>query len=160
MSLHIDIQNACTGAVPANEDIRRWITAALGSRDVDTEICVRLVDEEEMTLLNEQYRDKQGSTNVLSFPAGLPADIEHPLLGDIVICPSVVVREAAQQNKQEQQHWAHMLVHGSLHLLGYDHLEEREATRMESMETTILQSLGWPCPYTGATAEVTLRRTR
>ena len=84
---------------------------------------------------------------MLSFPAELPGDVPHPLLGDIVVCAAVVAREAREQHKKPEDHWTHMLVHGSLHLLGYDHVEERDAELMESLETTILHSLGCPCPY-------------
>ena len=119
MNLEVDIQTACAGPVPEEEDIRRWIAAALSNARRDAvEVSVRLVGEDEMTALNHAYRGKDGSTNVLSFPADLPPGVQHPLLGDIVICPAVVAREALEQNKSEPQHWAHMLVHGSLHLLG------------------------------------------
>ena len=149
VSLQIDIQRACSASTVADEDIRNWIASALAHRHPDAEVSVRLVTEEEMTRLNHQYRGRDSATNVLSFPADLPADLEHPLLGDIVICSAVVAREAVEQGKGEQQHWAHMLVHGCLHLLGYDHVDAQEAELMESLETTILQSLGYPCPYTG-----------
>ena len=147
MSLQIDIQRACSASTAGDRDIENWVAAALAHRCRDAEVSVRLVTEEEMTRLNHQYRGHDSSTNVLSFPADLPADVDHPLLGDIVICTAVVAREAAELGKSEQQHWAHMLVHGSLHLLGYDHIEAPEAELMESLETTILQSLGYPCPY-------------
>lgn len=156
MNLQVDIQTASTDPAPDEDDIRRWIAAALeavadGHRD-DAEVSVRLVSEDEMATLNQQYRDKAGSTNVLSFPADLPEGIEHPLLGDIVVCPAVVNREAAEQNKTTEQHWSHMLVHGSLHLLGYDHMETAEAEEMEALETQILGGLGHPCPYEPARA--------
>lgn len=149
MSLHVDIQSACDEPVPDEDDIRSWIAAALdGQRPgADTEISVRLVDEQEMTALNQRYRDKAGSTNVLSFPSDLPAELELPLLGDIVICAAVVRTEAAEQGKGLQAHWAHMTIHGTLHLLGYDHLVEEQATHMEALETAILQRLSYPCPY-------------
>ena len=149
VNLQVDIQRACSESTADDEDIESWIAAALEHRRHDAEVSVRLVTEEEMTALNHQYRGRDSSTNVLSFPADLPVDLEHPLLGDIVICPAVVAREAAEQGKSEQQHWAHMLVHGCLHLLGYDHIDPQDAELMESLETTILKSLGCPCPYTG-----------
>jgi probable rRNA maturation factor len=152
VSLQIDIQRACSTSTVADENIENWIAAALAHRQGDAEVCVRLVTEEEMSRLNHQYRGRDSSTNVLSFPADIPADLEHPLLGDIVICSAVVAREAAEQDKGEQQHWAHMLVHGCLHLLGYDHIDAADAEQMESLETTILQALGYPCPYTGKVA--------
>ena len=147
MTPHIDIQVACQEPVPEHADIQRWVGAALAHRQADAEVSVRLVSEAEMTTLNQQYRGREGSTNVLSFPADLPPELELPLLGDIVICAAVVRREATEQHKELPQHWAHMLVHGSLHLLGYDHIDPAQAEIMESLETTILQALGYPCPY-------------
>jgi len=149
MSIHVDIQAACTEPVPQDQDICRWVSCTINTvTDTDeAEVSVRLVAESEMGELNHQYRGKSGSTNVLSFPADLPADLQLPLLGDIVVCPAVVIREAQQQHKTTQQHWAHMLVHGSLHLLGYDHIEDDQAEQMEALEISILQSLGCPSPY-------------
>ena len=149
MSLCVDIQSATTDPVPSEDDIRGWITAALAGliqRD-DTEISVRLVDTEEMTTLNETYRGVAGPTNVLSFPSDLPDELHLPLLGDIVICAPVVRSEAAQQGKSPTAHWAHMAIHGTLHLLGYDHIAEGEAATMEALESAILARLDYPCPY-------------
>lgn len=100
-----------------------------------------------MTTLNRDYRGKSGPTNVLSFPADLPPELALPLLGDIVVCAPVVAREAAEQGKPLAAHWAHMAVHGCLHLLGHDHVEEADAVAMETLESTILAQLGFPCPY-------------
>ncbi|MFV8819502.1 rRNA maturation RNase YbeY [Haliea sp. E17] len=148
MNLQLDIQKASTEPTPDEEDIRRWITCALaGRRSADSEISLRLVDSEEMAELNGTYRGKHGPTNVLSFPADLPAELELPLLGDIVICVPVVAAEAAEQGKPLQAHWAHMAVHGTLHLLGYDHIDDDEACEMEGLETAILAELNFPCPY-------------
>jgi probable rRNA maturation factor len=149
VNLHVDIQNASREAVPSEDDIRHWITAALERQTTreQVEISVRLVDREEMAQLNETYRGKQGATNVLSFPANLPAELDLPLLGDIVICAPVVHAEAAQQGKSNSAHWAHMTVHGTLHLLGYDHIDEEEATIMEALESAILNELNYGCPY-------------
>lgn len=147
MKLQLDIQQACSEAVPLDNELQQWIETTLAHRLEEAEVSLRLVSETEMNALNLQYRDQDKPTNVLSFPADLPAEMQHPLLGDIVICPAVVEREALEQHKALQQHWAHMLVHGSLHLLGYDHIEAADAEVMETLETTILQSLGWPCPY-------------
>jgi len=108
---------------------------------------VRLVDAPEMASLNKTYRGKDGPTNVLSFPADLPPDLDLPLLGDIVICAPVVAAEAREQHKSPDAHWAHMAVHGTLHLLGYDHLDENEAITMEALESAILADLHYPCPY-------------
>ena len=157
MNLQVDIQTACTEPVPEDEDIRRWIEAALSPHRDEAEVSVRLVGEAEMAELNGNYRQQQKPTNVLSFSADFPPDFHHPLLGDIVVCASVVAREASEQHKTNQAHWAHMLVHGSLHLLGYDHIEAQDAEIMESMETSILLSLGCPCPYTGAAARAEIR---
>ncbi len=147
MNLVVDIQSSSGDPCPDEDDIRRWIAAALAGRREQAEVSVCLVDEDEMAGLNSRYRGKSGSTNVLSFPAELPPGVEHPLLGDIVICPAVVNREAGEQHKTPEQHWSHMLVHGSLHLLGYDHVDPVEAEDMEALETAILAELGHPCPY-------------
>ncbi len=149
MSLTVDIQCASGEPVPSEDDLRRWIEAALASQTTrdDTEISVRLVDIPEMAGLNQAYRGKPGPTNVLSFPADLPAELQLPLLGDIVICAPVVREEAQSQHKALAAHWAHMAVHGTLHLLGYDHIEEREALAMEALESAILADLSYPCPY-------------
>ncbi len=147
MKLAVDIQSSTGDACPDEEDIRRWIAAALDGRRSEAEVSVCLVDEDEMAHLNSRYRGKDASTNVLSFPAELPPGVEHPLLGDIVLCPAVIEREAREQHKTLQAHWSHMLVHGCLHLLGYDHVDSREAEEMEALETDILALLGYPCPY-------------
>ena len=148
MNLQVDIQCASAEPVPEEDDIRSWILATLeGHRSDDTEISLRLVDIPEMTELNQNYRDKSGPTNVLSFPSDLPQELDLPLLGDIVICAPVVREEARAQSKPLEAHWAHMTVHGTLHLLGYDHIEEAEAEAMEALETDILTTLNYPCPY-------------
>jgi probable rRNA maturation factor len=152
VNLQVDIQSASTEPAPDEEDIRRWISAALHEHPEDVELTVRIVDIDEMTTLNQTYRGKSGPTNVLSFPSDLPAELELPLLGDIVICASVVAREATEQHKPAIAHWAHMTVHGTLHLLGYDHMEEAEALAMESLETAILATLDYPCPYQPSSA--------
>jgi probable rRNA maturation factor len=122
----------------------------------NAEISLRLVDETEMRALNHRYRGRDGATNVLSFPAdlppGLPDDAELSLLGDIVICAPVVRREASEQNKSEAAHWDHMLVHGVLHLLGYDHVDDDEAECMEALERDTLAELGHSDPYALTTA--------
>ncbi len=154
MNLQVDIENASAEPVPDEDDIRSWIGATLSHqhRDRDTEISVRLVDEAEMSRLNGNYRGKTGPTNVLSFPSELPPELGLPLLGDIVICAPVVRREAIEQRKQAKAHWAHMTIHGTLHLLGFDHIEEAEAVEMEALETAVLASLDYPCPYAGESA--------
>ena len=152
MSLQVDIQCASAEPVPEEDDLLGWIGAALASqtpgRD-ETEICLRLVDTQEMTTLNRAYRGKEGPTNVLSFPYELPPEAGLALLGDIVICAPVVRQEAIDQHKSLSAHWAHMAVHGTLHLLGYDHVEEQEAAIMEALESDIMLKLDYPCPYGG-----------
>jgi probable rRNA maturation factor len=149
MKLLVDIQSASSEPLPKEEDIRKWIGAALTGRATQkqVEISVRLVDQTEMAQLNETYRGTKGTTNVLSFPANLPVELDIPLLGDIVICAPVVGAEAAQQGKTEKAHWAHLTVHGALHLLGYDHIQEEDAKIMEALESTILMDLNYACPY-------------
>jgi probable rRNA maturation factor len=149
VNLHVDIQAASNEPAPEESDIRRWIAAALDGQSTrdEVEITVRLVDAAEMSTLNESYRGKPGPTNVLSFPADLPGELALPLLGDIVICAPVVRAEAAEQGKHPEAHWAHMTIHGTLHLLGYDHLEEEEAATMEALESAILTGLNYRCPY-------------
>jgi probable rRNA maturation factor len=147
MTVTVDFQNAFEGDVPDESSFSSWAVAALAKFDEDCELSIRIVDEAESAELNEQYRGKPNPTNVLSFPFESPVPLEPKLLGDLVICAPVVVREAKQQNKAEQQHWAHMVVHGCLHLLGYDHIEEDEAEEMESLEIEILKLLAIPNPY-------------
>jgi len=148
MTIILDIQNATTLEDTPNEQcIKRWIGAALGNKKEATELSVRIVDEPESQALNETYRGANGPTNVLSFP--FEADIPEPLplIGDIVICAPVVAREAQQQQKELTAHWAHMIIHGVLHLLGHDHQNDAEADIMESLETDIMKGLGFPPPY-------------
>lgn len=111
------------------------------------ELLIRLVGKEESRRLNAQFRNMDKPTNVLSFPADLPPEIKLPLLGDIVICANLVGSEAAEQGKSLESHWAHLTIHGILHLLGYDHQNEKAAAKMESLESYILKSLGYPDPY-------------
>jgi probable rRNA maturation factor len=154
VNLQLDIQCESAEPVPDESELRRWIGAALaGRRETGTEISLRLVDEAEMSQLNQTWRGRQGPTNVLSFPADLPAELDLPLLGDIVVCVPVVRREAAEQAKPLEAHWAHMLVHGALHLLGYDHVSDDDAEVMEALESRILGTLNYPCPYRGDYAE-------
>ena len=145
----IDLQIACeqeTG-LPTAEQIEQWATAAVQPQSDEVEMTVRIVDEAESHELNLNYRGKDRPTNVLSFPFECPDEVELPLLGALVICRQVVEREAQEQDKPVMAHWAHMVVHGSLHLLGYDHIEDVEAEEMESLETQIMTGLGFADPY-------------
>lgn len=134
-----------------SDTVQTWADVALrhGTAPIsDAEICVRIVDESEMTELNSRFRDKHYPTNVLSFPADLPEGIEDSFIGDIAICAPVVEREALEQCKDKTAHWAHMVVHGCLHLVGMDHERDEEAADMEETEIQILADLGFANPYT------------
>ena len=148
-SIFVDLQIATENieGLPTEEQIVQWATAAVQPEGDEVEMTVRIVDEDESHDLNLTYRGKDRPTNVLSFPFECPDEVELPLLGDLVICRQVVEREAAEQDKPLMAHWAHMIVHGSLHLLGYDHIEDDEAEEMESLETQIMQGLGFDDPY-------------
>lgn len=141
--------------LPARPQFRQWVLAALtgAGRRFDSEVAIQIVDAAEGQAMNRQYRDKDYATNVLSFPAevpeGLPVDFDFPQLGDLVICAPVVAREAAEQGKPLDAHYAHLTVHGVLHLLGFDHIEEDEAEEMEALERQILATLGIADPYAG-----------
>lgn len=131
--------------IPAAAQLRGWALHALeGARC--GELTIRIVDEAESAALNGRFRNKPHPTNVLSFPYEAEG-VGAPVLGDIVICAPVVAREAAEQNKNPRAHWAHMVIHGTLHLLGHDHIEESEAELMESRERELMAGLGFPDPY-------------
>lgn len=150
MACQLDINvQVETDAVPSDDEVHRWVAAALAGADVcePREISISFVDNATSQRLNGQYRGRDYPTNVLSFPADLPEELGLPLLGDLVICADVVEREAREQGKSLQAHWAHMLVHGTLHLLGYDHIDDLEAEHMEALETQIITDLGFPPPY-------------
>ena len=148
-SIFVDLQVATENieGLPTEAQIVQWATAAVQPEGDEIEMTVRIVDEAESHELNLTYRGKDRPTNVLSFPFECPDEVELLLLGDLVICRQVVEREAAEQEKPLMAHWAHMVVHGSLHLLGYDHIEDNEAEEMESLETQIMQGLGFDDPY-------------
>ena len=150
--VQIDVQYACESdkGLPATDDFQRWADAALRG-DSNAEVVIRIVDEDESRELNHHYRGKDKSTNVLSFPMELPeelaAEVDENMLGDLIICAPVVAHEAQEQHKILQHHWAHMVIHGMLHLQGYDHIEADEAEEMESLEIKLLQQLGIDNPY-------------
>ncbi len=151
--IELDLQCESQGAIPDEAELRRWCELALRQRKGDSELTLRLVDEDEGRELNRTWRQKDYATNVLSFPADVPDGpdgvplLDIPLLGDLVICVPVVEREAVEQGKPLTAHWAHMVIHGCLHLLGYDHLDDDEAQEMEDLERQLLAELGHADPY-------------
>ena len=147
--LELDLQVASQApALPSEAQFRLWCELALRQRTNDSELTIRLVDEAEGRELNKTWRHKDYATNVLSFPADVPDELlDIPLLGDLVICAPVVTREAAEQGKSAEAHWAHLVIHGCLHLLGYDHIDDAEAEEMEGLERELLAELGHPDPY-------------
>jgi probable rRNA maturation factor len=161
MSLQLDIQNPANFSnIPCDENMLLWVDCALQDKlaDATISLVLRIVDETESQSLNTQYRHKNAATNVLSFPFEMPEAlpelatispaenlIRH--LGDLVLCAPIIEQEALQQGKTLMQHWAHMIVHGVLHLQGYDHVKTSQAEQMEALETAILAQLGLPDPY-------------
>lgn len=150
----LDIQIALDGdrSLPDDKRLIKWVDTTLDTRaeeavQNDTELTIRFVEQKEIQSLNATYRNKDKPTNVLSFPFEAPPGIDLPLLGDIVICPDVIEAEAKEQNKPLEHHYAHMVIHGVLHLLGYDHIEDEEAEEMERLEVEILTKLGIDDPY-------------
>ncbi len=158
MTIDVEVQYALEAeGIPDQARIQYWVESALTlSKEVEkeneqAEVVVRVVSREESAQLNQQYRGKQGATNVLSFPFEMPDEVKESgdmnLLGDLVICAPVVEEQAQEQGKELFAHWAHMVVHGCLHLTGYDHQVSVEAEEMESLETTILAGMGFSSPY-------------
>ncbi|MEO0442546.1 MAG: rRNA maturation RNase YbeY [Pseudomonadota bacterium] len=148
MAVTVDVDIAVDSReLPGISDFEQWINLALKNHKGESEISLRIVDKDEIQALNKHYRDKDKPTNVLAFPAEFPEGVDVPLLGDLVICAPIVIEEARAQQKAIHSHWAHMVIHGSLHLLGYDHIDEGEAEAMEMLETQLLATLGYPCPY-------------
>ncbi|MBL1274738.1 MAG: rRNA maturation RNase YbeY [Ectothiorhodospiraceae bacterium] len=172
--MQVDVQLAIADTaqwrLPAADMIETWATAAMvagralteqaqvadpeiahDANRLDEHMTVRIVELDEIATLNQQYRQKTGATNVLSFPferpPGLPADACEESLGDLVVCAAVVTQEAAAQQKPLEAHWAHMIMHGTLHLLGYDHLTDEEARQMETLEISVLSTFGYANPY-------------
>lgn len=157
MNLLLDVQLAESiehlNTLPTEEQLTLWASTALKGRTdfEEPELTIRLTDEEESQALNSEYRGKDKPTNVLSFPFEMPPGIPLELLGDLIICVGVVEQEAQEQAKTIEAHWAHMVIHGCLHLLGYDHIKDDEAEEMEALERDLLASLGYPDPYAADT---------
>lgn len=149
MTIELDLQLAVEddSGLPTEADIHLWLSKAVTNFQAHAEVTVRIVDTQESHNLNLQYRGKDKPTNVLSFPFEAPPGVELNLLGDLIICRQVVEQEAKEQQKPLLAHWAHMVVHGSLHLLGYDHIDDNEAEEMESLESEFLMSMGFQDPY-------------
>ena len=147
VTLGLQLASASTDGLPTEAQLQGWLDGTILGFQQEAEVTVRIVDEAESNELNLTYRGKDKPTNVLSFPFEAPPGLELPLLGDLVICRQVVEREAEEQGKPLMAHWAHMVVHGSLHLLGYDHIEDEEAEEMEALERDIMQELGFADPY-------------
>jgi probable rRNA maturation factor len=144
----IDIQRVFESPnQPSDKQLELWVNTVLTNLNEEFELTIRIVDDMESSQLNETYRHKKGATNILSFPFEVPDEVELNLLGDLVICASVLEREAIEQNKSLHNHWAHIVIHGTLHLLGYDHIEDLEAEEMEAKEIAFLQTLSIPNPY-------------
>lgn len=152
MQADVEIQRVTTSTTtPDDEQFERWINAVPGAGDSRFSVTIRIVDEQEAQRFNREYRNRDYATNVLSFPSelpeGLPLELRQSQLGDILICAPVVVREALNQKRPEADHWAHLTIHGILHLLGFDHEQPDEAMAMESLETEILGKVGVSDPY-------------
>jgi len=148
ISLDLDLQIAVSNLnLPTQAEFETWVRTAVGQTMPEVELTIRIVEVAESQLLNLTYRGKDKPTNVLSFPFEAPPEVELPLLGDLVICAHVVEQEAIEQNKPLNAHWAHMVIHGCLHLLGYDHIIDQEADEMESLETQLVEGLGFTNPY-------------
>ncbi|GAA0695927.1 rRNA maturation RNase YbeY [Marinobacterium maritimum] len=148
MSIAVDVQYAIEAPdLPRDADFTLWVGTVLKELKVDGEVCIRVVDADESQALNAEYRGKDKPTNVLSFPFEVPPGVPVTLLGDLVICAEVVAREAEEQQKALLHHWAHMVVHGTLHLLGFDHINDDEAEEMEALERNLLARLDIADPY-------------
>ncbi len=142
------VQIACEqDRIPSEIEFTEWVNACIKNEKNDAEVSIRIVDEHESQSLNFEYRKKNKPTNVLSFPCDLPDDVEYEFLGDIVICAPLVIQEAKDQQKLDIDHWAHLTIHGTLHLLGFDHIDDEQAEIMENLEIDILSQFGFSNPY-------------
>ncbi len=150
MGIIVEIQNATDITnIPSQQQFQLWLTKALSHLPNENEVCIRIVDKHEITELNAHYRQKSKPTNILSFPQELPDSLTLDItpLGDMIICAEVVQQEAKKQGKPEIAHWAHLTIHGALHLIGHDHMKKEEAAIMEQLEINTLQELGYANPY-------------
>lgn len=150
MTYIIDLQIACKDQIPVADDtLILWAQLPLKEQVDKGELTLRFVSNEEMIDLNSTYRQQNKTTNVLSFPAAMPSgiDLEYPLLGDVIVCPAVLLQESIEQHRALEAHWAHIIMHGVLHLLGFDHIKEDEARIMQAMEIKLLATLGFDNPY-------------
>lgn len=148
MSIDIEVQYATESrSLPDTKKIKNWVKSSLNNEVKRAEITIRIVDEDEGARLNEKWRSVSGPTNVLSFPYNEDIKNLETVQGDVILCAPVIFREAKQQDKPVDAHWAHMVIHGTLHLQGYDHIQEDDANKMESLETDILNKLHFPDPY-------------
>ena len=150
MNYLIDIQNACTNPLPISESsLKNWAIDTLKTQMASAELTLRLVDIHEITTLNNLYRHQDKPTNVLAFPSNLPdaVQLDFPFIGDVIICPEVLEQEAIEQGKLLESHWAHIVIHGVLHLLGFDHIEKEEALQMQTQEIQLLNNLNIANPY-------------
>lgn len=151
MSFLIDIQNELESLPFHQTAIENWVKVALSEETENAELTLRFVEPAEMIQLNSQYRQKNSTTNVLSFPSEIPEEIAKQFytrfIGDIIICPEVLLAESQEQEKDLEFHWAHIVIHGVLHLLGYDHIDDQDAKKMQSLEIKILKQLHYPNPY-------------
>ena len=151
--ISVEIQYAYSGAVevPTQEKFQQWAeifeSDELIESDSAQEVCIRIIDEAEMTELNLRYRDKNSPTNVLAFPCETPEGVSQNYIGDVIICAPVVTQQASAQQKSIESHWAHLTLHGILHLLGYDHIVDADAEIMEKCEVQLMAKLGFPNPY-------------
>ena len=147
-TIDVFVDNSCDAPnVPSDAQFTQWTIAALHDLRARAEVSIGIVDEQNSAALNKQYREKNYATNVLSFPSDLPEDFNPPLLGDLALCAAVIEREAHEQRKPTLAHWAHMVIHGCLHLVGFDHIDDADAEQMEAREVAILHTLGFSNPY-------------
>lgn len=154
LDIRLDIQNACTEPLPvSNEQLQTWVNTALKPHKTKAELTIRFVDADEIHALNATYRKQDKPTNVLAFPASVPDAVqsalalEYPLLGDVIICPTVLESESRTWHTPLVAHYAHITIHGVLHLLGYDHIDAHDAAIMQALEIEALASLAFENPY-------------